>query len=117
VPLLLASLGVYGVVSYAVTQRRMELGVRLALGARPDDVSWLVLREPMVLVMHGLLAGIAVALALARVISSMLFGVSGYDLATICGVVVLLAGVAAPACWIPAARTMRLDPIQALRYE
>jgi predicted permease len=115
--LLLASLGVYGVVSYAVAQRRTEMGVRLALGARPADVGRLVLLQGMAPVLAGMAAGIAAALALGKMISSLLFAVSGHDPATICGVIALLSTVAALACWIPAARTMRIDPIEALRYE
>lgn len=115
--LLLASLGVYGIVSHAVAQRTTELGVRLALGARPQDVAWLVLRQGMAPVVEGLIAGVVFALLFGRLIAGLLFGVSGHDPAAIGGVIALLAAVAALACWIPAARTMRIDPIQALRYE
>ncbi len=115
--LLLAALGVYGVVSYAVTQRTTELGVRLAVGARPGDLSWLVLRQGMTPVVAGLIGGIAVALALEKIVSSLLFQVSGHDPVTVCSVAALLAVAGALACWIPAARTMRIDPIQALRHE
>jgi putative ABC transport system permease protein len=117
VALLLASLGVYGVVSYTVAQRTGELGIRLALGANPKEIGRLVLRQGMTPVIQGLGVGLVVALALGRIIDSLLFGVSAHDPLTIGPVIVLLASVAVFACWVPARRTMRIDPIQALRYE
>ncbi len=115
--LMLASLGIYGVVSYSVAQRKMELGVRLALGAQPRDVRRLVLRQGMMPVMRGLAGGIAFGLLAESAIRSLLFGINSRDPMTMFSVIVLLTGVAALACWLPAARSSRIDPIQALRYE
>jgi ABC-type antimicrobial peptide transport system permease subunit len=115
--LLLASLGIYGVVSYSVGQRTGEMGIRMALGAQPGAISGMVLRQGMTPVAAGLVAGVAAALGLGRLLGSLLFGVKAADPATIAGVVALLAAVAALASWLPARRATRIDPAVALRGE
>jgi predicted permease len=115
--LLLASLGIYGVVSYTVAQRTNEIGVRVALGARSADVYRLVLRQGLSPVLAGLIAGVAGALALGRLLSSLLFEVSPADPLTIGAVIVVLAATASFACSVPALRATRVDPMVALRYE
>jgi len=115
--LLLAIVGVYGVVSYAATQRTQELGVRMALGASPRQILGLLLRQGARLVAAGLLFGLAGAWALTRVMSNMLVGVSPSDPLTYICVATLLSFITLLACWIPARRAMRVDPMVALRYE
>jgi predicted permease len=115
--LVLASLGIYGVVSYSVTRRTNEIGIRMALGAKSRDVHSLILRQGLMPVMLGLAAAVAIALALGRTLSSLLFEVSPNDPVTIAGVVTLLTLVAAAACYIPARRATKTDPLNALRYE
>jgi predicted permease len=115
--LLLAVVGVYGVVSYAATQRTQELGVRMALGASPRQVLALLLKQGAKLVAAGLLFGLAGAWALTRAMSSMLVGVSPSDPLTYLSVAALLSFITLLACWIPARRAMRVDPMVALRYE
>jgi putative ABC transport system permease protein len=117
VALLLAAMGIYGVTSYAVAQRTQEIGIRMALGARMSDVLKLVLRNGMSLVIIGAVVGVAGALAITRVMSSFLFGVAPTDLVTFIAVVVVLLFVALVACYIPARRATRVDPLIALRYE
>jgi predicted permease len=113
----LAMIGVYGVMSYLVSQRTREIGIRLALGARPADIWRRVLGRGMALVGAGALAGVAGALALARLLDQLLFGVRANDPLLLAGMVVALAAAAALACAIPASRASRVDPIAALRYE
>jgi predicted permease len=115
--LLLAVVGVYGVVSYAATQRTQELGIRMALGASPRQILSLLLKQGVRLVAAGLLFGLAGAWALTRTMSYMLVGVSPSDPATYFAVSALLSSIALLACWVPARRAMRVDPMVALRYE
>ena len=115
--LLLASLGIYAVLSFAVTQRTQEIGVRLALGARPADVLRMVVAHGLKLFLLGLAIGIAGALALSRLLAHLLFGVSAGDPLSYVSVTVLLAAVTLLACYLPARRAMRLEPMAALRYE
>ena len=117
IALVLACLGIFGVVSYTVAQRRGEMGIRLALGATAGNLRSLVVRQGLAPVLIGLLFGIAGALALGRVMEGLLFGVNASDPWTLAGVSCLLIGVAAAACYIPAARVSRADPLSALRYE
>jgi predicted permease len=115
--LLLASLGIYGVVSYTVAQRTNEIGIRVALGAHTANVYRMVLRQGLTPVVLGLVAGVAGALALGRLLTSLLFEVSPADPLTIGAVIAALASVAAFACTVPALRAARVDPMSALRYE
>ena len=117
IALVLASLGIFGVVSYTVAQRRGEMGIRLALGATAANLRGMVVRQGLAPVAIGLACGIAGALALGRVMEGLLFGVRAYDPWTLAGVSILLIAVAAAACYIPAARVSRADPLSALRYE
>jgi putative ABC transport system permease protein len=115
--LLLSCIGIYGVVSWSVARRRNEIGVRMALGATRGNVRRMVIAQGLRPVLAGLAVGIAASLASGRVLSSMLFGVSPRDPWTLGGVVLVLAAVAALACYIPARRTTLADPLEALRYE
>jgi ABC-type antimicrobial peptide transport system permease subunit len=115
--LLLASLGIYGVVSYSVAQRTNEMGIRLALGASSSGIRTLVLRQSLPPVVLGLGAGVIASLALGRVLSSLLFGIGVSDPVTIAGAIALLSAVATIAAYIPARRATRVDPITALHYE
>ena len=108
--LALAVLGLYGVISFGVARRSREIGVRLALGAAPGSVLGMVVREGLVLGLAGVAIGLIAALALARVLSGLVFGVSATDPVTLLSVGALLAAVAAAASWIPARRAMRVDP-------
>jgi putative ABC transport system permease protein len=114
--LLLACVGLYGVISYAVVQRTHEIGVRMALGAKPVDVLRLVIRQGMGLTVIGLMVGVAVGSVVTRVLSDMLYGVGTRDPLTFVGAPLLLLVVAFLACYIPARRATRIDPLVALRY-
>ncbi len=117
VALVLASLGIYGVLAYSVSQRTREIGVRIALGAPPSGVLRMVVRNAMALAGIGVLIGLAAALALSRFLREQLFEVSPTDPLAYGGVALLLVAVALLACWIPARRASRVDPMVALRYE
>jgi ABC-type antimicrobial peptide transport system permease subunit len=115
--LVLAAAGIYGVLSYAVAQRHREIGIRLALGARPESVGRLILRNGLVLTTMGLAAGVGLALLLMRFMRTLLYEVEPTDPVSVAGVVIVLAIVATAASWRPARRAMRVDPISLLRQE
>ncbi len=115
--LALAAVGIYGVMSYTVSQRRQEIGIRMALGAQPGNVQSMILGHSVKLTLIGVGLGLAGAFALVRFLTSLLFGVGAYDAVTFIGVPVLLAAVAIAASYLPARRAVRVDPIVALRYE
>jgi ABC-type antimicrobial peptide transport system permease subunit len=115
--LTLACVGIYGVISYLVGQRTQEIGIRIALGAQPRDILVLVLGEGTKMAVLGAAIGIAASLALTRLMEKQLFGVSAHDLLTYAGVASVLVLVAIAACYVPARRAVRVDPMTSLRCE
>jgi len=115
--LLLAAVGLYGSMAYAVGQRTRELGVRVALGASTSDIRRLVLGQGLALCLIGIAIGSGLAVLLARTIEHRLFGVTGRDPWTLAASAAVLSAVAIAACWVPARRAMRVDPVEALRVE
>jgi ABC-type antimicrobial peptide transport system permease subunit len=117
VALLLGLVGIYGVVSYIVSQRTGEIGVRLALGAEPGNVAAMIVRQGGIVALAGVLVGLAAALAGGRLIASLLYDVSPRDPAVFAATAVTLFGVAVLACWLPARRAARVSPVEALRAD
>jgi putative ABC transport system permease protein len=117
IALLLAAVGIYGVMSHLVTQRTREIGIRMAMGAQAADVLRMVVGQGMKLAIAGTVIGVALAVAIARVISSMLFGVTARDPLTFAATSLVLISVALLACYLPARRAAKVDPTIALRHE
>jgi putative ABC transport system permease protein len=117
VALFLAALGLYGVLAYSVTRRTREIGIRIALGSPRAKICGLVVRQGMIMVALGILTGVAISVACGPLVRHFVYGVTPHDPAMIIGVAILLMAIAILACWLPARRAMRVDPIQALRAE
>jgi ABC-type antimicrobial peptide transport system permease subunit len=115
--LVLVTIGVYSVVSWTVTQQRREIGIRMALGASAGDVRSMVLTSTLRFVLMGVAAGIVLAWVVGRVLANQLWGVSGYDPVTLCGVVAVLIAVGLAAAYVPSVRATRVDPAVCLRWE
>jgi len=115
--LLLATLGLYGVMAFSVAQRTREIGVRMAMGAQASQVQMQVIAQGMRLVLIGVLIGVPISMAVAQAVKSMLFGLSSRDPVTYVGAAALLAIAGLMACWMPARRSAKVDPMIALRYE
>jgi len=114
---LLSAVGIFGVMNYSVALRTRELGLRLAVGAQPRQVLLLVLKQGFLLTIVGVVLGLAAAFALTRLLSGLLFGVGAVDVTTFATISLLLVVVSLLACYLPARRAMRIDPLTALRYE
>ena len=117
VAVILAAVGIYGVIAYSVSQRTKEIGIRMALGAQRTDMLQMILRQSLWMVAIGIVVGLAGALAATRLMAALLFGVGANDVFTYTSVIVLLGGAALLASFIPARRAMKVDPMVALRYE
>jgi ABC-type antimicrobial peptide transport system permease subunit len=117
IAMLLAALGIFGLVSFAVTRRTKEIGIRMALGANALSTIWQVTRQSFQLTLIGLVCGLLLALGLTRALAGLLYGVSPTDLGVFGGVVLLIAAIALLACWLPARRATRVNPVEALRSE
>jgi putative ABC transport system permease protein len=117
VAMILAAIGIYGVIAYSVAQRTREIGIRMALGAQRTDMLSMILRQSLTLVAIGLGIGLIASFAGTRLLKSLLYGVGAADVATYALVVLVLGGAALLASYIPARRAMRVDPMVALRYE
>jgi putative ABC transport system permease protein len=117
VALVLAGIGIYGVMSYSVSQRTREFGIRMALGAEGREVALDVVKSGLVLVGLATLIGLAGAVSLSRVMQGMVFEISTHDPVTLIGVSLFLAVIALAACYLPARRASKVDPVEALRYE
>ena len=117
VAVILAAVGIYGVIAYSVSQRTKEIGIRMALGAQRTDMLQMILRQSLWMVAIGIVVGLAGALAATRLMAALLFGIGANDVFTYTSVIVLLGGAALLASFIPARRAMKVDPMVALRYE
>jgi ABC-type antimicrobial peptide transport system permease subunit len=117
VALILGMVGIYGVISYIVSQRTREIGVRMALGAEHTDVTLMVVRQGMILAGAGVFVGLVAAMGLTRLMGSLLYGVEASDPATFSSVAILLGAVALVASYLPAMRAAKTDPVEALRFE
>jgi ABC-type antimicrobial peptide transport system permease subunit len=115
--LVLACVGIYGIMAYSVANRGNEIGIRLALGAQPGQVRAMILRESTWLTAAGITVGLSAALCLTRLVKSMLYGIQPYDPTTLAAGVLILLAVALAASWIPARRAARVQPMEALRHE
>jgi ABC-type antimicrobial peptide transport system permease subunit len=115
--LFLAAIGLYGVLAYSVTQRTREIGIRIALGSPRARIFGLIVRRALVMVGLGILVGVALALGCGPLVQHFVYGVAPHDPKTIIGVSILLLGIAILACWVPARRAIRVNPIVALRQE
>jgi ABC-type antimicrobial peptide transport system permease subunit len=117
IALVLTAIGIYGVLSYAVTQRRREMGIRMALGSMPQRVRSMIVRSGLVVAAIGSMAGLLTAIVLSRLVASLLFGVQPNDPLTLGAAIAIVLLVAAAASWIPATRATRVNPVEALRAD